>query len=241
MMKKWKIYAFCLTVLFLAIVVRDYLTHGPLSGIDLSVAAFFYRIRSLLFVRIFYFITLFAESSVVVILAVLLASFLWIKKQHIAAAQLVVSLAISESVTMLGKLFFHRLRPAYQAIHEASFSFPSGHATTVAVFYGFLVYLLFQTYKTRRVCCFLLCCLATIVILVDVSRLYLDVHYLSDVIAGNLIGFSGLLSAILLKDSIKKLFRKSDPAFSFTFAHIARLGIIALIGVVPLFLIASFA
>ena len=236
------ILSFCFVFVLLIAVIQDYLSRGIVSSFDLSVSAFFYQIRTPVFVRIFYFVTLFAESGVVIALSLLLGSFLWLKKQRVTVEVFVSSLVFSEAITFLGKIYFHRLRPnaALQAIHETSFSFPSGHATTVVVFYGFLAYLLLRTFRTWFARCLIVATCVSAIVLVDVSRLYLDVHYLSDVIAGNLVGLAGLLFAILLQERFIKIDRSKDENFLFRWKHAAWIGLAALLVIIPFFLSTTF-
>jgi len=116
--------------------------------------------------------------------------------------------AIAASGTLLNlamKLSFHRLRPPDPLVEPLkSFSYPSGHANSAFIFYGLLIFLIWKSnfphpYKT--VCCTLLLLLA---IAIGFSRIYLRVHYFSDVIAGFAIGFAWLLLLIWIMEKLKK-------------------------------------
>ncbi len=190
--------AFVYTTSLLLGVVQDYLSGDPLIEADKRLANLLFAFRSPTLLRLFYFITLFAESGIIIAVALFLTGILWRKRQRVFACSLWLTLIVSEGTTYLGKLLFHRLRPEelVRAIVEDSFSFPSGHATTAMAFYGFLAYLIIRTHRswTVKVCAFFGAVM--IVLLVDVSRLYLGVHYLSDVLAGDLVGLSALIFAI---------------------------------------------
>ncbi len=103
------------------------------------------------------------------------------------------------------KLSFHRLRPPNPLIDKIeNFSFPSGHATSAFIFYGLLAYLVWKTnipkiykYLTGTV-------LILFSILIGFSRVYLRVHYPSDVVAGFCIGFAWLILTIWLFEGLKK-------------------------------------
>ncbi len=88
------------------------------------------------------------------------------------------------------KALFHRLRPMPVGgfIDAQQYSFPSGHAMTSAAFYFFMTYLVWQLLGGvwRGV---VVLGLLTLVILVGISRIYLQAHYLSDVLAGYVAGF----------------------------------------------------
>jgi undecaprenyl-diphosphatase len=85
------------------------------------------------------------------------------------------------------KLAVHRPRPAYAAalLENPTWSFPSGHAMGSLVGYGMLAYvlvLLVRGTRAARIC--IVAGLALLIAAIGVSRLYLGVHYLSDVIGG---------------------------------------------------------
>ena len=115
------------------------------------------------------------------------------------------------------KLSFHRIRPPHPLIAPLqNFSFPSGHATSSFIFYGLLAYLIWKTNIPKH---FKYIC-ATILILfsllIGFSRVYLRVHYPSDVVAGFCIGFAWLLLTIYLFELLKK---KSDAEQSQKTSH----------------------
>ncbi|WP_276498752.1 phosphatase PAP2 family protein [Pontibacter litorisediminis] len=99
-----------------------------------------------------------------------------------------------------GKTIISRSRPsqdmAYYAVEH--FSFPSGHATTAMVLVGMLVYFLYRHQERKWLRYLLLVLGAILIALVGFSRMYLGVHYLSDVLAGFLLGILWLLVGISL-------------------------------------------
>ena len=97
-----------------------------------------------------------------------------------------------------GKLWFHRPRPLQAVYLEKLYSFPSSHAAITVVFFGFLTFIIWQNINrvwikyTTLIFTILLCAL------IGYTRLYLGVHYLSDVIGGFLIGLIWLTVGIWL-------------------------------------------
>jgi undecaprenyl-diphosphatase len=87
-------------------------------------------------------------------------------------------------------------------VHEETFSFPSTHAAVTISFYGFIAYLLIRRNAVwkKRVSAFFDVLFVTI--LIDFSRLYLGVHYFSDVIAGNAVGLAILLTSVCIGEWI---------------------------------------
>ena len=111
-------------------------------------------------------------------------------------------------VNYLMKLFFHRVRPPHPLINPLrNFSFPSGHATSAIIFYGLLAYLIWKTDIPKPLKYFLGSLLLLFAILIGFSRIYLRLHYPSDVLAGFCIGFAWVSLSIWLLWRLKK---KSD-------------------------------
>ncbi|OHA47323.1 MAG: hypothetical protein A2541_01910 [Candidatus Taylorbacteria bacterium RIFOXYD2_FULL_36_9] len=183
-----------------------YLLSNFIISTDTKIIHLLYISRTDMLVNLFYFITLFAESITIIIFSIILSVFLWIKRQHIYLFFLWFTLIIGEGLTFFGKHIFQRERPdiSLQAITEDSFSFPSGHATIVILFYGFLVYLIIKKQKSLKIQIITLFLFIVAVILIDFSRLYLGVHYLSDVLAGNLVGLITLLLSISIIEWLAK-------------------------------------
>jgi undecaprenyl-diphosphatase len=110
------------------------------------------------------------------------------------------------------KLSFHRTRPPDPLIEPLNnFSFPSGHATSAFIFYGLLVYLLWKTGLPKPLKFLAGAVLLLFSFLIGFSRVYLRVHYPSDVAAGFCIGFAWLLLAIYLMEKLKKKADREQP------------------------------
>lgn len=108
-------------------------------------------------------------------------------------------------VNYVMKLSFQRVRPPNPLIAPLhNFSFPSGHATSAFIFYGLLAYLLWKTNlpKTLKITCGIVLILFSLVI--GFSRIYLRLHYPSDVLAGFCIGFAWLLLTIYIFEHLKQ-------------------------------------
>ena len=99
------------------------------------------------------------------------------------------------------KYIVQRPRPdIFQLTHASGFSFPSGHSMTSIAFYGYLLYLLFKNEKNKNKRIIYSSLLIILVLLIGLSRIYLGVHYLSDVIAGFLLAFIYLVFFIKISE-----------------------------------------
>lgn len=91
-------------------------------------------------------------------------------------------------ITLINQILKHiikRDRPiGYRLIEMSGYSFPSGHAMASMAFYGLLIYIIKRLGKNKYINNLLITINIAIIILIGVSRIYLGVHYLSDVITG---------------------------------------------------------
>lgn len=107
-------------------------------------------------------------------------------------------------VNQVFKFLIQRPRPdeEYRLIDQGGYSFPSGHSMCSMAFYGFLVYLAFRYIKNAKVRIFATAGLGALVLLIGFSRIYLGVHYASDVVAGFLLSLAYLIFYISLVNFI---------------------------------------
>ena len=104
------------------------------------------------------------------------------------------NLGISALLNQILKRIIQRPRPTeFRIINESGYSFPSGHSMVSAAFYGFLIYLIYKNVKNNYLKWGLITILSLLIILIGTSRIYLGVHYTSDVLAGFLIAMSYLI------------------------------------------------
>jgi undecaprenyl-diphosphatase len=95
------------------------------------------------------------------------------------------------------KLIFHRARPTVNRIVEAGgFSYPSGHAMAAFTLYGVLTYLLWRHAPNAYTRVLLICTGSLMILAIGISRIYLGVHYPSDIIGGYLASSAWLASCV---------------------------------------------
>lgn len=132
-------------------------------------------------------------STLVVVIVILASSaFLWMSGHTYSVALLWVAAAGSQVLNSVLKGAFDRPRPQlfeWVAPHAGFASFPSGHAMTSMVVYGTLAYLVVRLEPTRWMRRFTLFFAAVVILMIGLSRLYLGVHYPSDILAGFAVGF----------------------------------------------------
>jgi len=148
-------------------------------------------------------ITIFANEEPLILIAVV--CLIGIKNKKIGAS-IAVNLVSSAFVNHLIKEIVQRPRPSmeFRMVEESSFSFPSGHAMTGATFYGLIIYFVFKNVKNKKVRNTICTVLSLLIFLIGMSRIYLGVHYASDVLAGFTFGIVYLVIYITF---VLKLFK----------------------------------
>lgn len=127
------------------------------------------------------------------LITITLLSIICIKDKKIGL-WIALNLIISAGLNVLLKNLIQRPRPeGYRLIQENGYSFPSGHSMVSMAFYGLIVYLIWKKIKNPKER-YILCTICAILpILIGFSRIYLGVHYASDVLAGLLLSLSYII------------------------------------------------
>ena len=122
-------------------------------------------------------------AEAVILLIALTAMRRW-KLGVSAAVNLLLAWLLNERL----KGVFQRPRPADPwLVQETGFSFPSGHSMVSMAFYGFLIYLVWRCVTDKKLKYTLTAVLGALILMIGLSRIYLGVHYVTDVIGGFLI------------------------------------------------------
>jgi len=140
--------------------------------------------------------------------------YLFIKKHRWYSIKIPV-VALGSLFLMLGlKQFFNRPRPDIPVLREVSgFSFPSGHSMMSFTFYGLLIYIVWHNVANKTWRWILISLLGLIILTIGASRVYLRVHYASDVLAGFSLGLIWLVISLWVMRRIEKYTKKEiDPA-----------------------------
>jgi undecaprenyl-diphosphatase len=159
---------------------------------------YLYSVRSQLWVNIFLWITVLGKEVVLLYLAGIVSIILWLYKKQAEAVSLWIAVLGAGLFAILGKTFLHHLRPeGFIPVYiEDSSSFPSGHATLSLAFYGYLTSFLWrEVYRKWFSRALVILTGVALIGAIGFSRLYLGVHYLSDVLGGYVIGLFWLFIA----------------------------------------------
>ena len=120
--------------------------------------------------------------------------FLLIMKNKKMSFSILLNLVIVTFLNIFLKNIIQRPRPDdFRLINETGYSFPSGHSMISMAYYGYLIYLIFKFVKNKRLKTFFITFLCILILTIGLSRIYLGVHYTSDVIAGFVLSVSYLI------------------------------------------------
>ncbi len=184
--------------------IQDVVTAEPLVAADIRVANLLYVFRDAELIKVFLWITLLAKWQMVVSFAIITSVLLWFWRKRSYILPFLVTINGSYLFYTLSKIIIHRPRPEIAYYLESGYSFPSGHATMAVALYGFLIYILFWELKHWKTKANILFAGLTIILGVGLSRLYLGVHYLSDVWGGYLLGALWLIIGISIAEWLKR-------------------------------------
>lgn len=179
-------------------IVQDVLASDLIVSLDTRLTNLVYAFRDPVLIKVFLWITLLGKGQIVISLATIASILFWLLKRRMYIVSLWITILGSELFVFIGKLLIHRSRPSelIPFYNETSLSFPSGHATIAVALYGFLLYFLWRHLHELKTKTTVLFVGFLVIFLIGFSRIYLGVHYLSDVLGGYLVGLLWLIVGI---------------------------------------------
>lgn len=175
-----------------AIMIVEDIFEQEIMKIDTFAYTFFIEtIRSNTLTKFMMFITKIGNATTLIILSLLSFILLKQKKQSLC---ITINLTLITIINQVLKSIIQRPRPdGYRLISETGYSFPSGHSMASVAFFGFLIYLTYKYTKEKKIRYLIYTFLSILIILIGTSRIYLGVHYASDVVAGSLLSILYLI------------------------------------------------
>jgi membrane protein DedA with SNARE-associated domain/membrane-associated phospholipid phosphatase len=167
-------------------IAEDVLTGDPIVRFDRALDDYLHAHATPALTTFFLIVTALGSIEAMVLLGVVVATFLAWGRRWLFLGSWLAAVAGSAFLNHVLKGLFERPRPHFEhpLLVESSFSFPSGHAMESFVVYGMLAYLAvlaLRSWESRVAVVFEA---ALLVVLIGFSRMYLGVHYFSDVLAG---------------------------------------------------------
>ena len=186
---RWMLLFICL-IGFLALaedVFHQEIMNGDIVGYDIVSKLFKFNVST----PIAKFMTNFGGAIFVISLTTIL--FFVIKDKKIGIS-IITNLGIVTILNQIIKFIMQRPRPTeFRIIEETGYSFPSGHSMISMAFYGYIIYLIYKYVKNKYIKWISIVLLSILICSIGISRIYLGVHYTSDVLGGFLISVSYLV------------------------------------------------
>jgi undecaprenyl-diphosphatase len=187
-------------------IAEDVVTGDAITLLDVRLAQWFRAHATAGFTDVMLFITHWNGILGSGIMAALLAFWFWRRKAHYWLVVVLVAVPGGMLLNVALKHVFHRARPSLEdpLLTLTTYSFPSGHTAAATVFYGLIACFLLSRVRAwpARAGIIAACCL--MVALVALSRMYLGVHYLSDVLAAAAEGAAWLATCITAVSTLQR-------------------------------------
>jgi membrane-associated phospholipid phosphatase len=194
--------------------ITESLAENELEPYDSMIQDFIISLRTDWLTPFFQFVTHLGDQIAYLITSILLAAYFWIRSRNWSfSLQMITVLIVASLSNIVLKRAINRTRPSLEHLVDVNtLSFPSGHAMSAMAFYGFLIYLCIRFTMKKWVRVILVTILSLLIVSIGLSRVYLGVHYPSDVAAGFLGGLIWVAFSVVvfnLEDLLRKRKKKT--------------------------------
>ncbi|MDD5651099.1 MAG: phosphatase PAP2 family protein [Candidatus Nanoarchaeia archaeon] len=170
------------------------------TNINLYIHSLFLLIQNnylLIFSSIIAFIF---DTTSMVVISLIISIFIWKKYSKKEAIFFSITMLFDALILFILKNLFQIQRPLNG--FETDFAFPSGHATTAILFFSLLTYFIIKKYKNLKLKMIIISIF--MITLISLTRLYLGVHYISDILAGLALGTFIFTLSIIIQNGRSK-------------------------------------
>lgn len=142
-------------------------------------------------------------STLVIVSGILCVAILYKNKKYFF--NFLSACLIGTILNNLIKIIIRRPRPTNTMLfsYESSYSFPSGHTMMSTIFYGLIIYYVYKNLKNKKLKTFIICLLSLVIFMIGLSRIYLGVHYATDVLGGYVFGIVYLVVFVKLMNKFE--------------------------------------
>ena len=191
---RWILVFICLIIFF---IILDNILDKEIEQFDNQIYNLLSKIISNPLTVFLKIITTIGSAYVIIPVCIVSVIYFWKKKESKYIAVNLITIFFSNQLL---KRIIERPRPeGFRIVEEAGFSFPSGHSMVSMAFYGFFIYLIYKKVKNKHIKWVSISLICILILLIGVSRIYLGVHYASDVFGGFVLSISylGLFTHII--------------------------------------------
>jgi len=196
------------------VAIADIVRDGATQQFDEAVLRWMAAHQTPVLQKVMFEITLLGTGIVLMTMVFVAALFLWLSNHHFSALLLFIATWGGVLINSLLKSTFNRPRPQVfeWGAQVLTSSFPSGHAMSATIAYGTVAYLAARLQANRVSRWLTVTIAALLIVLICTSRLYLGVHYPSDVVAGSLMGLAWAGFCMATLEAIQVFGRRYRPA-----------------------------
>ena len=187
-------------------IAEDLATNDPLTTADVHFSAWLHAHPVDSITRALLLITHLHSALGVTVMTLAVSAYLWVRRLRMRVLKLTLAVFGGMLLNVLLKHLFVRPRPHFNnpLLTLTSYSFPSGHTLMATVFYGALCMLIVARVRKWRWRGLAIASAAGLILLVGFSRIYLGVHYLSDVLAAIAEGLAWLAFCLVLVEALER-------------------------------------
>jgi undecaprenyl-diphosphatase len=203
-------------IILLALIFSVITTNGT-NTIDSDIARWAYTLRNSGLTDFMINLTNLADVIGVIVILITSALFFYIKKNNKYSVILAISTLINYGMVYFIKIIIHRNRPSSEIalVTETSYSFPSGHSIMAIAFFGLLLYFLIGYIRNKSIKMLTIFFGIIFIIAIGFSRVYLGVHWPSDVLASYTIGLIYLCAIGLIQEHKVYILNRFEKSFLF--------------------------
>lgn len=171
---------------------------GIFYKLDIWINSFIESIQSPPFNIALNIITKLGSPGILSLLAIIITIILILRKKWYYFTLLLLGMVGGQVLKTITKIYISRERPENAIIEVSNYSFPSGHATIAIIFFVLVAYSFRNEIKNLKLRHGFLTSSALLILLIGISRIYLNAHWTSDVLAGFILGIFWITFLVLI-------------------------------------------
>jgi undecaprenyl-diphosphatase len=187
--------------------VEDLPEKNTWYNLDLTVNQWIPSIQTNFWITIAKIIGVIFDTTTLLIITLAAVIYLWFKDRKRNAIFLTAVMTFDALFLIIAKNIIHRDRPLNRLVLESQYAFPSGHTLTAVIFLGLFGYLLLHHTKNPRHQQWLALFIPPLSLIIGFSRIYLNVHWVTDVLGGYALGIFILSLCFIIFNRLEKLKR----------------------------------